>query len=92
MLARDPVHILEMPAEITALSKGLLAERALEGPQAGVLAEVVPQVAALLENASAVRVSALEIELHALGFGVLDPDSLVPLLRDAFEGLVLAAA
>lgn len=55
------------------------------------LSEVVSQVAAFLEDASTLRVLALEVELDALRLRVLHPDGLVPLPRDALEGLVLAS-
>ena len=56
------------------------------------LSEVVPQIAAFFEDASAVWVATLEVEFDSLGFWVLDSDSLVPLLRNALEGLMLVAA
>lgn len=56
------------------------------------LAEVVPQVAAFLEDTATVWVAALEVKLYTLSFWVLHADRLVPLLRDALEGFVLGAA
>lgn len=55
------------------------------------LSEVVSQVAAFLEDASTLRVLALEVKLDALRLRVLHPDGLVPLPRNALEGLVLAS-
>lgn len=54
------MHVFKMPAEIAALSEGLVALRASERSQPGVFAEVVPQVAALLERAGATRELAFE--------------------------------
>jgi hypothetical protein len=55
------VHILEMTTQVPGLREGLLALGAGEGTLARVLAEVVPQVAALLKDAVAAAVSALEV-------------------------------
>ena len=49
------------------------------------LAEVVAQVAALLEDTFAATVHALEIEFDALRHLVFDLDGLVPLAGNAFE-------
>jgi hypothetical protein len=74
-----------MSAQVTALSEGLLALGAGEGSQAGVLAEVVSQVAALLEGAGATGIFALEKQLDALGVRILDFYRFVPLLGNAFK-------
>ena len=50
----DPVHGFEVAAEVARLGEGLGALRALEGAQTRVLAEVVPKVALLFEDASTV--------------------------------------
>ena len=76
-----------MSAQVTALSEGLLALGAGEGSQAGVLAEVVSQVARLLEHRVAVRVHTLEVQFDALGVRVAHLDRLVPAAWDAFERL-----
>ena len=49
------------------------------------LAEVVAQVAALLEDGLAILVLADEVEVGALGLTVPDLDGLMPLVRDAFK-------
>lgn len=86
------MHVLQVAAQVAALGEGLLAEGALEGAEACMLAEVVPQVATLLEDTAAVRIPALEVELHSLSLWVLHADGLVPLLRDTLEGLVLTSS
>ena len=88
----DTMHVLQVSAQVSTLRESLLAERAPEGPHACVLAKVVSQVAALFEDTSALRVLALEVELHSLGLWVLHSDGLVPLFRNAFESLVLASS
>ena len=91
-VSRDPMDIFKMPAQIAALSEGLLAERAFERSQACVLAEVISQITAFLEHTSAVRVLALEVELHPLSLRVLYPNCLVPLFRNTLEGLMLVSS
>lgn len=86
------MNVLQVSAQIARLSEGFLAEGALERSQSGMLSEVVSEVAAFLEDATALRVPAFEVELDSLGFWVFHPDRLVPLLRDAFERLMLASS
>lgn len=81
------VDVLEVAAEVAALRECLVAVGAGKWSLARVLAEMVPQVTALLENAVAVRVPALEEQLDAVRLLVLDLDGLVPLRRDALESL-----
>ena len=54
------VHVLQVPAQISALGKGLIAVLAGEGPLTSMFSEVISQVARLLENTSATFVHALE--------------------------------
>ncbi len=54
--------------------------------------EVVPEVAAFLEDASALWILALKVELDSLGFGISHSDGLVPLFGHPFEGLVLGSS
>jgi hypothetical protein len=86
------MHILEMSPEIATLSEGFLAEWTFEGTQAGMLPEVVSQVAALLKDTPTVRVTALEIKLYSLSFRVLNSYCLVALFRDSFKSFVLTSA
>jgi len=79
-----------MTAQVATLREGLETLGALEGSLPGMLPEVVPQVAALLEHARASGVLALKEELDSLGFGVAHTDCLMPLLRNALEGLRVA--
>jgi len=79
------VHILEMAAQVTGLREGLLALGAGEGALARVLAEVVPQVAALFKDAVAAAVSALEVKLHAQGLWVPHLDGLVPVAGNSLK-------
>ena len=81
-----------MTAEISTLSEGLLAEGTLEGSEAGVLAEMIAQVAALLEDASALGVLTLEIELYSLSFGVFHANRLMPLLGNSLESLMFISS
>ena len=57
---RYVVHILHVAAQVAALSERLVALGALERSDSGMLAEVVPEIAALLEDAVAALVLALE--------------------------------
>jgi hypothetical protein len=81
-----------MPPQISALRERFLAEKALKGPHAGMFAEVVPQVAGFLEDAPAVGIFALEVELDALRLRIPHPDGLVPLLRHPLKSLVLVSS
>jgi len=81
------VHVFEVPTEIAALGEGLLAHGAGEGPLSGVLAEVVSQIATLLEDASAASVPALEVQLNSLRHLMFHLDGFVPLPRNALERL-----
>lgn len=90
--SRDAVNILQVSAQIARLSEGFLAEGALERSQSCVLSEVISEIAAFLEDATTLRISAFKVKLDSLGFWVFHPNRLVPLLRDAFEGLMLASS
>ena len=81
------MDVLQVSAQVTTLSKGFLALGAGEWSQPGVLAEVVAEVAALLEGTCAAGILAFEEKLDALRVGVLHLDGLVPFFRDAFEVL-----
>lgn len=81
------MNVLQVPAQVATLREGFVAFGAGERSQAGVLAEVVTEVAALLEGARASRVFTLEEKLDALSVRVLHFDRLVPFFRDAFEVL-----
>ena len=77
----------EQPLLPAALSEVLIAELACERSLAGMLPEVVPQIARLLEHAPAVRVHALEEQLDSLSVRVSDLDSLMPVGRHSLESL-----
>lgn len=87
--SRRRVNVFQMAAKVAALSKVFVTEGALEGSEFGVLAEVVPQIAALLEDCCAARVLASELKSALLGvIGGIKSDDLMPLLRDTFKSLV----
>ena len=66
-ITRDLVDVLQVAAQVSALSEVLFALFALVGAGARVLAEVVAQVAALAEHAFAPAVATAEEKLRALG-------------------------
>ena len=74
-----------MAAKISTLCEVLFAYFTLVRSLHGMLAEVVAQVAALLEDGLAILVLADEVEVGALGLTVPDLDRLMPLVRDAFK-------
>ena len=90
--SRNTMDILKMSSKVTALSESLLAKGALERSHACVLTEMVTQVAALLEDAPALRVLALEVKFDSLSFRVFNSDGLMPLLRNALEGFMLVSS
>ena len=75
-----------MSTEVATLSECLVAARAGKGALASVLAEVIAQVATLLENAIAALEFALEEQFDTLCLRVLNLNNLVPFLRDILEG------
>jgi len=79
------VYVFEVSAKISTLGEGLMAHRTVVGPLACMLAEVIAQVTALLEDTLTIIMHAFEIEFDALGDLVLHLNSFVPLLRNAFE-------
>ena len=74
-----------MPSEISALSKSLHAILTLEGSLSSMLAEVVPQVAALFEQTATAVKLALEKELNTLRFRIAYFECLVPFFWDVCE-------
>ena len=84
------VHVLHMAAEVAALSERLVALGALERPHPGVLPEVVPQIAALLEDAVAAFVLALEEQFDTLCLRITHLNRFVPRVRDPRKGLDVA--
>lgn len=81
------MDLLQVSAEVAALSEVLVAELARERSLPRVLPEVVSEVARLLKHAPTIWVHALEEELLSLGLRVLDLDGLVPLRWNSFEVL-----
>ena len=67
-----------MAAQVSALSERLLTNVTLEGAHISVLAEVVPQVAALAKESIAVGDLAAEVELDALRVLVVHLHYFVP--------------
>ena len=63
---RHFVDVFEVTPKIAALSEGLLAHGAGKGSLAGVLAEVVSQVATFLEDTLTARVFTFEVKFDAL--------------------------
>ena len=84
-VTRHLVHILKMASQVSALCEGLVALGAIVGSLACVLAEVVAQIAAFLEDTFAATVHALEIEFDARRHLMFDLDGLMPLIGYAFE-------
>lgn len=83
----DLVYVLHVAAEVAALRERLGALRTLERPHSGVLSEVVPQVATLLEDAVTTLNLAFEEQLYTLGRLVLHLNSFVPFVRNPRECL-----
>lgn len=67
-----------MAAQVSALSERLLTNVTLEGAHISVLAEVVPQVAALAKESIAVGDLAAKVELDALRVLVVHLHYFVP--------------
>lgn len=76
------MHVLHMATEVPALRESLATLRATEWSQAGVLSEVVSQVAALFEDAVASLELANEVHFNSLSLLVLHLDCFVPFVRD----------
>lgn len=92
LVAGNLVHVLKVATQIPALRESLLALGAREGTLARVLAEMVAQVAALLEDGPASSVAATEIEFDAHSVGVPHFDGLVPRVRNAVKSFGVDAA
>lgn len=86
------MNILEMPSQISTLSEGFLTKRAFERSESRMLPEVVPQIAALLKHTPALRIPAFKVELDSLSLWILNSNSLVPLLRNSFKGLMFISS
>ena len=82
------MNIFKMTSQISALSKGFLAERALKRAQTCVFPKVISEIAALLKSTTTIRVLAFEVELDSLGVRVLNSDSLMPLLWYTLKSLI----
>jgi len=70
------------------LSKGLVAELALERPLASVFPKVIPEVARLLERTPTVWKITAEVELYSMGFWILNSIGLMPLFWDSLKLLL----
>ena len=88
----NSMNIFQMTSQVTTLSKSFLTKRAFEGSESSMLAEMVSQVATFLEDTATVRILTFEVELHPLGFRVLNSDSLMPLFRYPFKRLVFVSS
>ena len=84
-ISRDFMDVFEVTPKIATLSEGLLAHGAGEGALACVLAEVISQIATLLEHTLTVWVLAFKIKLYALAHQMLHLDRLMPLPRNPRE-------
>lgn len=83
------MNVFQVTTQISALRKGLVTLGAGEGALACVLAEVVAQVTALLEDRATARVPAAEVQLDPHGVRVAYLDGLVPGVGNTFEGFRL---
>ena len=78
-ISGDLVDIFEVTPKIATLREGLLAHGASKGPLSCVLAEVISQIAALLEHTFTALVPAFKVKLNALAHQMLYLDCLVPI-------------
>ena len=76
------VHILQMSAKVSTLSECFMAIATSEGSLAGVLSEVVSQIATLLENTVTAWILTAEEQLDALSLLIPLLDCLMPLSWD----------
>ena len=76
-----------MSPQISTLGERFVAVAAQKRSLPGVFSEVVAQIAGLLEDAPAVWVHALEIQLNPLCLRVTNLDRFVPVRWDSFECL-----
>lgn len=79
------MDVLEVSAQIAALSEGLVTELAFEWALTSMFSKVVSEVAGLLEFAAAVVVHALEVQLDAPRVWVAHLDGLMPSCRNTLE-------
>lgn len=86
------MHVFKMTSQVSTLGESLVAEWTLEGSHTSMLSKVVSKITAFFENTSAVRISALEIQLDSLCFRVLNTYSLMPLFWNSFKCFVFGAA
>jgi hypothetical protein len=84
-LSVKSMNVFVMAAQISTLSECLLTNLTLEWAHIRMLAEVVPQVAALAKECLAVRKLAAEVELDSLGIFVANLDHLMPIRRDTIK-------
>ena len=89
LLARELVHVFQVATKVATLSECLQASRTLEWPLSCVLPKMVTEIARLFEHTGTASISALEEKLHTLRVRVLNSQSLMPLLRNAFECLTV---
>lgn len=81
------MHILEMSSKVATLSEGLVAEAASERPLTCMLAEMVSQVARLLENRFTIGIHALEVQLDSLCLRISYLNGLMPFCWNALKSL-----
>lgn len=86
------MDVFQVATKVSTLSESLVAEGTLEGSHTSMLPKMVSKVTTFFEHTSAVRISALEIQLDPLCFRVLDTYGLMPLFGDSFKCLVFGAA
>lgn len=81
----DVVDVLQVAAQVAALSKVLAADIALIWALHCVLSEVITQIAALSEYRFAALILASEVQLGALGLPVVNLDRFMPLFWYALK-------
>ena len=84
---RCVMDVLEVPTKISRLGKGLVAISTQKGSLAGVLSEMVPQIAWLFEDTATIGVHALEVQLYPLCLRIPDLYGFVPIWGNALESL-----
>ena len=76
-----------MAAQISTLRERFVTSRALKRSLTSMLPEVIPEVAALLEDTVAALVLAFEEQFHTLGHFIFDLNGFVPIVRNTGKSL-----
>lgn len=80
------MNFLQVTTKVTPLREPLLTQVTLEWSLPSVRAEMIPQVAALLEDAQAFACTTAVVQLDALCVQISDPDGTMPVTRSVREG------